>query len=469
MLSHQPLILAILFLWAIGIGLTENPMASPLLPNVTPKMENPYFWINKIKDPERLLLPIEKIQKMNEENLKRKESYLCSVRSMKENWTKEEILDLLKEDWEGFGKKGETRYGRRGNPLDDSFWNEIKENWNEDVLKEINPILFGMIIKRTDIRVFPTDEFSLNSPDQSDFDQFQHSMIPPGSPVGIYHFSRDHRWVYAQTSFIRGWIRVEDVAIAKRKDEIFKDENEFLVTTGNFVKIYKDPFFNELALIAQMGSLFPLLSPPDSAKTLPPSYMVKIPQKKGDGSLSFQKGYIPLSEEVHLGFLPYTQKNVALQAFKMLSHPYGWGEMGGGRDCSRFIMDIFNTFGFLFPRNSKYQAMIGIPLLNKEAPNRKEKQWGLDRAVPLATLIRTPGHIMLYLGKDKGRYYVIHSLWGFQTGGDWIQPKVKKVGRVVVSDLSLGKDGPHGSLFDRITEIQFIGDESIIRQRMGKP
>lgn len=451
------------------MGINGNSLASSILPNVSPKMENPYFWINKIKSPDRLLLSPEKIQKMNEENLKRGEFYLCSVRSMKEDWTKEEILSLFKEDWEGFGKKGDTRYGKNGNPLGESFWNGIKENWNQEALKENHRILYGMVIKRTDIRVFPTEESSLASPNHSDFDQFQHSMIAPGSLVGIYHFSRDHRWAYAQTSFIRGWIRVDDLAIAKRKEEILEDEKEFLVITGNFVKIYKDPSFKDLAFMAQMGSTFPLLSPPSPGQVSRPSYIIKIPQRMPDGSLSFRNGYIPFDEEVHQGFLPYTQKNVALQAFKMLSHPYGWGEMGGGRDCSRFIIDLFNPFGFLLPRNSKFQAMIGIPLLSKETWRKREKQLALDRAIPLATLIRTPGHIMLYLGKHRGRYYVIHSLWGFQTGGDWIQPSVKKVGRVVVSDLSLGQEGPHGSLLDRITEIQFIGDESFLTQHKGSP
>ncbi len=469
MRTRWQLIMKILFIWFIWTGIYGNSFAFPLLPNVSQKMENPSFWINKIKNPDLILLSFEKIQKMNEENLKRKEFYLCSVRLMKEDWTKEEILNLLKEDWEGFGQKPGMRYGRNGIPLGESFWNGIKENWNQETLKETNRILFGMVIKRTDIRVFPTDEPSLASPNHSDFDQFQHSMIGPGSLVGIYHFSRDHRWAYVQTSFIRGWIRVEDLAIARRKEEILEDEKEFLVTTGNFVKIYKDPFFKDLAFTAQMGSKFPLLSPPGPAQTFVPSYIVKIPQRMPDGFLSFRNGYIPIYEDIHRGFLPYTQKNVALQAFKMLSYPYGWGEMGGGRDCSRFIMDLFNTFGIFLPRNSKFQAMVGTPLLSKDAWREKEKLLALDRAVPLATLIRTPGHIMLYLGKHRGKYYVIHSLWGFQTGGDWIHPSVKKVGRVIVSDLSLGKEGPHGSLFDRITEIQFIGDESFLMEQKGSP
>jgi hypothetical protein len=89
----------------------------------------------------------------------------------------------------------------------------------------------------------------------------------------------------------------------------------------------------------------------------------------------------------------------------------------------------------------------------------KEKKKILDRAIPLATLLRLPGHIMLYLGEHNGKYYVIHNIWGIQKGSKF-GPVLEKIGKVVVSDLSLGGTGPHGSLLQRITEIQFIGSGS---------
>jgi hypothetical protein len=172
--------------------------------------------------------------------------------------------------------------------------------------------------------------------------------------------------------------------------------------------------------------------------------------------LTFRKGYILGDDDIHCGFLPYTQENLARQAFKMLRQPYGWGEMFGARDCSRFIMDLFCTFGILMPRNSKLQARIGIPVGQVEGRAPKEKRRLLDRAIPLATTLRLPGHIMLYLGKHNGKYYVIHNIWGIQRAG-WFGPVLEKIGKVVVSDLSLGKTGPNQSLLHRLTDIQLIG------------
>jgi len=449
-------------------------IASQLLPNVSPKMEEPEFWIKKIRNPTRLLLTNEEIQKMNEDNLKREGLFLCRVKDLKEEWTRDEILALLDQDWEGFGRTSEVRYGRNRVPLGDHFWTDLKDNLNRESIGNKNQIFFALIVRRTDIRVFPTDELSLDTPNNYEFDRFQHSSISPGSLIGIYYFSRDRLWAYVQTRFIRGWVRTIDLATAKERSEAvdYEEAKDRLVMTGSFVKVFGDPLFQQPVFLAQMGTSFPVLNLPDTRSMLSsygastargntqagasPYYVVKIPFRESDGQLSFRKGYIPGDEDVHLGFLPYTQENLARQAFKMLHQPYGWGEMFGGRDCSRFILDLFATFGILMPRNSKLQGRIGVPLGEVAGKTIKEKKNILEWALPLATLLRLPGHIMLYLGENKGKYYAIHSIWGIQRGG-WFGPKLEKIGRVVVSDLSLGRSGPNQSLLHRITDIQLIG------------
>jgi len=453
------LITTIIFLLFVPFGyVPEGLLASPLLPHVTPEMERPEFWIKKIKNPTNLLLTPEKIHKMNEENLKKQDLRLCRIKDLKEDWTREEVLSLLKEDWGNFGRTEEVRYGKNGIPLGDFFWNKLRDNLNQESMKERGRMVYALVVKRTDIRVFPTDELSMSTPYNFEFDRFQHSSISPGSPIGIYHFSQDQEWAYVQTHFIRGWIRTRDLAIAKKRSEVVDDEEtkDRLLITGNFVTVFADPPLHQPIFLAQMGDSFPLLSIPGKNKMANACYIIHIPGRKDNGQLIFQKGYIRADEDVHQGFLPYTQENVARQAFKMLHHPYGWGDRLGGRDCSRFIMDLFGTFGILVPRNSKEQAKVGTDLGLAEGKTEKEKQEFLDQSIPLATTLRLPGHIMLYLGKDKGKHYVIHSIWGIQKSGK-TGPTVEKIGKVVVSDLSLGRKGPNRSLLDRLTDIRMIG------------
>jgi len=459
--NKRPFQTPILILLLVAILLGSSLQAHA----VSKRMEDPLFWINKVKDPNRVLLTPSQILKMNKENLKTQDLLLCSVKDMKEEWTGEEILAFLKEDWEGFRKSEQVRYGKQGISLNDSFWNALKENINQEALKEKDRLLFGLTIKRADVRVFPTEELSMNTPTNYDFDLFQHSAIAPGSLVGIHHFSRDNLWAYVQTPFIRGWIRTIDLAIANNRSEAVVEEmvNKPLVITGNFVRIFADPLFQRPVFSAQMGSTFHILHFPDQTKTSKPYYTIWIPFREADGRLTFRNGYIPAHEDAHYGFLPYTQKNLAQQAFKMLHQPYGWGEMFGGRDCSRFIMDLFNTFGILMPRNSNLQAKMGIPLGPLEEKTIEEKKKILDRAVPLATLLRMPGHIMLYLGKHEGKHYAVHSIWGIQKrGSSGIQ--TQKIGKVAVTDLNLGKGGPNGSLLRRLTEIKLIGQYSEVKK-----
>jgi len=435
-----------------GIAASSRP------PLITSDMERPEFWIKKIKNPTDQLLTPEEVEKMNEENLRKKDLHLFTIKDLKEDWTEEEIISFLNEDWEDFGTTGEVGYGRSEASPGESFRNELRNNLNRKAIKGSNRMFFGLVVKRTDIRVFPTDE---PSPRPEGFDRFQHSSISPGSPIGIYHFSQDKGWAYVQAQMIRGWIRTDHLAIVKERSEVvaYEGAKDRLVVTGNFIHVFGDPSFQQSLFPSQMGDSFPLLGIPGEIKMRNSCYIISIPWREADGQLTFRKGYVRQDEDVHRGFLSYTQVNLARQAFKMLNHPYGWGDKLGGRDCSRLIMDLFRAFGILMPRNSKEQARVGVDLGQVKGKSSREKGKVLDQAIPLATTLRLPGHIMLYLGRDKGRHYVIHSLWGIQG-----PEKVETIGKVVVSDLSLGSKGPNGSLLDRVTDIRTIGPSSQIQK-----
>ena len=120
-------------------------------------------------------------------------------------------------------------------------------------------MLFGLIVKRTDIRVFPTDEPSMSSPDRYEFDRFQHSSISPGSPVGIYHFSKDKGWAYVQTCFIRGWVRSRDLAIAKERKEVidYEEAKERLVSQEILSTSSVTHLFNNQSFLPRWGTPFP--------------------------------------------------------------------------------------------------------------------------------------------------------------------------------------------------------------------
>ncbi len=437
-----------LFLLAMVLhfAATSGASGADRLPLVSPKMETSGFWIRKIKNPDRLLLGSEQIQKMNEENLRRQDLYLWRIKDLKEEWSREEILALLQEDRDGFESI------RNGNPFSEPFPNDAKRNLNSEGLGEKNRMRLALTVRPTDIRFFPTDRALTNLSGEDGLDRLQHSTVSPGSPVGVYHFSRDGLWAYVQTRFVRGWVHASDLSVAEDRDEVvaYEEAADRLVVTGSSVDVFGDPSARRPIFSAQMGTSFPFLGKGRY-------YAIKVPFRETSGRLIFREGSIPADADVHRGFLPYTQRNLATQAFKMLHQPYAWGDKSGGRDCSRFIMDLFASFGITLPRNSMYQAKVGIPFPGVETKTLKEKEAILDRATPLATTIRLPGHIMLYLGRDGGKYYVIHSILGVTENGK-SGPVYHKIGKVIVSDLRLGETDR--TLLHRSTDIQVIGPAS---------
>ena len=317
MLTHHSstfdkLIATVIFHLLITFGCIPHVLfASPRLPGVTPEMERPEFWINKIKNPTNLLLTSEKIHKMNEENLTRQDLRLYRITDLKGDWTREEILSLLNEDWENFGRTEEIRYGKNGIPLGESFWNKIRNNLNQESLKERGRMSYALVAKRTDIRVFPTNELCMSTSNDYEFDRFQHSSISPGSPIGIYHFSRDEKWAYAQTPFIRGWIRRHDLAIAKERNDVvgYEEAKDRLVITGNLITVFGDPSLQHPVFLAQMGDSFPILLIPGRNKNTNACYVIHIPWREDNGQLTFRKGYIRPEEETSIKvFCPILKK-----------------------------------------------------------------------------------------------------------------------------------------------------------------
>ncbi len=167
---------------------------------------------------------------------------------------------------------------------------------------------------------------------------------------------------------------------------------------------------------------------------------------------------------------PMTRRAFLTDAFAYLGQPYGWGGHAGGRDCSRFLMDLFAGFGLQLPRHSSHQAVAGPRVIDvPEDASRQQRLRLLDEAERAGVaLLHFPGHIMLYLGRDEaGVPMALHSF------AEYIEPcegraagapagkreTLVKVGAVKVSNLELGKGSSRKSFLQRLTRIAVFGPE----------
>ncbi len=163
---------------------------------------------------------------------------------------------------------------------------------------------------------------------------------------------------------------------------------------------------------------------------------------------------------------PLTRRALLEEAFRYLDTPYGWGGHESGRDCSRFLMDLFAAFGLQLPRHSGLQAKAGSASIDLSATtDRSERLALLDAAAARGiVLLHFPGHIMLYLGRNaEGTPMVMHAF------AEYLEPcseaDAKKTGRaetlfsvdrVQVSDLSLGRGTSRKSFLERLTRITLL-------------
>jgi len=320
------------------------------------------------------------------------------------------------------------------------------KNCNVNEVMDLNNISYAMTIKRTVMRTFPTYDRVFKAGDNYEFDRFQETAVYPVEPLVILLSSKDSKWYFAQMYNYLGWIPKKDVAMSK-KEEIFDylKTEDFIVTTGKRVFTNYNPLNLQLSEVKfDMGIRIPLASINEIGEDVydqdsTGNYVVKLPIRDNMGNLEFKLALIARNEDISIGYLPYTIKNIIVNAFKFLGERYGWGGMFNSRDCTSFIMDIYRTMNVKLPRNATQQGKFAIGNFYEmpETMTIVDRERLLDNLKP-GTSIYVSGHVMIYVGKDNGQHYVIHDFSGFYKPGRDGSLKYYKVREVMVSPLCIG-------------------------------
>ncbi len=290
---------------------------------------------------------------------------------------------------------------------------EIVDSMNLEGIPDVVQRRFGITVKRGNLRLFPT-----SIPGYSDtvweIDYFQPGGIYGAYPVSIIYKSVDGNFLYVESAIGRGWIAAGDIAVAEREEiRMLTEDTDFLMATGHKVPIYGDSSFKSFIRYFYFSSTIPLV------KHDRKGYVVKIPYRKTDGSLGVANGYVKPGADVHIGYLPYTKRNVITQIFKLLNQPYGWGEILNNRDCSGTMRVLLRCFGIIAGKGPSFilSASDHRVYINPDL-SVEEKMAEVAKIEPVITMAGTDGHIVLYLGKaHNGKLYFIHQGgWGYDEG-----------------------------------------------------
>lgn len=381
-----------------------------VMPNVTVEMLDANYWVSKLKQPSELIMKEQEIAKFNREIISKMPTTVYDLTKYPEILSQEQLKQLLLVY--AFPKK--TMYIQE-EVVGESYYQSLQEVMNFEELKPVNTVQYGFTVKRMNLRTFPTLDRILEEPKDIEFDQFQETAVEPAQPLVVLHTSKDGKWYYVQTANYLGWIQASGVALSSKIEWLdYQLTRDFLVVTGSEVRLGFNPYSPELSELSfSMGTKLPLANQAEIPKlvdnqSVAGNYVIKLPTRTTTGEVEFKLALVSVAKEVHEGFLPYTRGNIIQQAFKMQGQRYGWGGDFNARDCSAFTRDIYATFGFNLPRNAGQQEKsAGITVAVDEKATVVERNAILEKIKPGATL-HMRGHVMLYLGMDKGKYYVIH-------------------------------------------------------------
>ena len=392
---------------------------STLMPNTTLAMQNVQFWLTPAG--EKTVATSERITAMNKAMLS---DTMCDLSVFPA------IVSGLKlKEYLAHYTINDALYVN-GLPLSETSALEL-ENDALGNISTTNPVKYGVVIGRSNLRSFPTLEGAFETPEDTHFDMWQETAVDPGEPALILHHNAKGNFVFVQLKSYRGWLPRNQVAVTGRATWLkYVEPKEFAIVTGRLVNIK--------GLSYQMGAKLPLTK--DN---------LLVPGGDNQGNLVSTAVPAVFNEELHKSYLPFTRNNLLRMAFKHLGATYGWGGMENSVDCSAFVQDVYKTVGVQLPRNGDEQAG-AFPGINMTNMNREDRIKTIKTLEP-GSVMFTPAHVMLYLGEKNDCPYMIHAAGSYGEMDAVGNITKNRIMQVIVSNVEL-LGGSGTSLLLQITK-----------------
>ena len=428
-----PILVLLLFSSRVLAQERINYEAPSLVGHSLRVMKTAGFWISHHPSPDAVIMSPDAIDQFNA-RLRDENKLTKDIFTIIQDFKTESLVADFDKTLSDITEKGfYTAAGVRDDP---DFIEAAKRNMDlSGVVIGVAP-RYGLVVHYASQRFLPTKEGLYSQKDDFDFDQLQNSALDVGTPVAVVHTSADGLWYYVLTDISDGWVEAKNIALGDvHQVREFAEDKDFAVVIKPKADMFLNEGMSDYYDYIRMGMRLPLSGIDAGHAT------VNVPVMDADGKLAVKEAYMN-EEDVHPGFLPYTARNIYKQALMMLNQPYGWGDMYGEQDCSRFLQMVFATVGIMLPRDSKDQAQVsnrGSDFDEKSDANVKIA--AILKAPAASTLLAMKGHIMLYLGAVNGKPYVIHGTTGYKRTVEKKEVDYA-IDRVIISRFVLGGRDP---------------------------
>jgi len=360
------------------------------------------FWISKIKNPNALIMDKNRIEQFNQQ-LRYRNKTTLKIEDINATYSDVFVKAKIDKLFADISQSG--KFFEDNSTCDQNFFNEIRSN--SFITTPIIQTRFAMTTAMTNEKLLPTDKSMLKELGDTKFDRNQNDVLDIATPLAVLHTSKDNLWSFVLSPSSFGWVKNSDIAFGSKEEILeFINNPNFIITISPKSGLTSSGVYHDFV---RMGVKLPFVMENNDTTT------VFIPYRDGSGKFVTTNAERQRTD-THHGYLDYTQKNIIIQGFKFLNEPYSWGDKNGGIDCSSFMRQVFLTVGIELPRNSLRQSEAGD--FNVSLPKDIDpiaKQNLIKNLSPNGggtALLHLAGHIVLYLGEDKGTSYILHGVWG---------------------------------------------------------
>ena len=411
------------------------------MPDVTAEMSKADYWAAKAADADRVLMTREAIAAQNAAAIATEGTKMVDLKELAVTFDgiarNKSILASSEADAKGYLG---SIYMPNGKLADWNYFQRIVANCRDPRAKKEQSVRYGIVVNRTVQTAFPTANILTDEAGDFDFDYNALTGVRVNEPAVIYTTSADGKFYLTQLSCCSGWLPAEDVAICESREQWLEaweiPEDEALVVCGN--KVYTDTsnsFPDISRRMLTQGTVLRSVDPSAvkglvGARSAYHNHIVELPVRDAKGGYQKALALLPETADVSEGYLPLTQRNILRLAMNSLGDAYGWGGMMNVDDCSGLIRSIYACFGLEMGRNGNWQWAMPVAKLDMANMATEEKCAILDD-LPIGTELGFPGHVMLYLGKDKGKYYV------YSTVGSIADPASETTKRLQTRDVMI--------------------------------
>ncbi len=440
---------------------TSTPVesaAATIVPGVNAARLTPDYWIARAPQPDAVLLDAAGIAAQNA-RLTQVGPAVLDLSTLPDTLTAAEVQERI---MAVSAPPESPLYDEHGQPLPPHAIPALLDALALDAIPAEAAPRWGLVVQRADLRAFPTTQRVFSSPSDTDIDRFQESALFPGTPVAILHTSADGAWHFVASKLYSAWIAARFVAEGDSADVFgYAAREPHLIITGANVRTAFTPERPELSLLQlDMGLRLPLRADwqpqtPVNGQLGYASHVIELPLRDTQGRLAFAPALLPRTADVAVSPLPLTRANLIRQGFKFLGERYGWGHSYGTRDCSGFVSEVYRSFGIELPRNTRDQARSTAFDRIAFAPDdgHAARLAALEK-LDVGDLIYIPGHVMMVIGREDGKTWLIHDTTGATVLDERGEPSRLVLNQVSVTPLEPLRLNRNASYVDGITAIQ---------------